>query len=77
MMFARRRREPLMRGEVTRSVRIWQSPRLEVGGRCALGRYSGFAGQVDLLKVAKDGPGEQVFLVDFVYDGTEPSGRST
>ena len=69
-----------MRGEVTCSVRIWQSPRVKVGGRYRLGpgaievtglreialrditpelaRRSGFAGVVDLLKVAKHGPGE-------------------
>jgi hypothetical protein len=32
-----------------------------------LARRSGFAGMVDLLKIAKHGPGERVFLVDFVY----------
>jgi hypothetical protein len=32
---------------------------------------SGFLGVVDLLKVAKHGPGERVFLIDFVYhDGS-------
>jgi hypothetical protein len=33
----------------------------------ALARRSGFAGVVDLLKIAKHGPGERVFLVDFAY----------
>jgi hypothetical protein len=33
----------------------------------ALARRSGFAGVVDLLKVAKHGPGETVYLVDFEY----------
>jgi hypothetical protein len=32
-----------------------------------LARRSGFAGVVDLLKVAKHGPGRRVFLVDFEY----------
>jgi hypothetical protein len=32
-----------------------------------LARRSGFEGVVDLLKVAKHGPGERVFLVDFEY----------
>ena len=32
-----------------------------------LARRSGFSGMVDLLKIAKHGPGERVFLVDFVY----------
>jgi hypothetical protein len=35
----------------------------------ALARRSGFAGVIDLLKVAKHGPGERVFLVDFEYRG--------
>jgi hypothetical protein len=89
MMFARRLREPVMRGEVTVSVRIWQSPRVKVGGRYRLGpgfievtsireiglgditpelaRRSGFDGVVDLLKTARHGPGERVFLVAFQY----------
>jgi hypothetical protein len=33
----------------------------------ALARRSGFAGVVDLLKTAKHGAGERVFLVDFEY----------
>lgn len=88
-MFTRRLREPVMRGEVTCSVRIWQSPRVKAGGRYPLGpgfievtgireidlsmvtpelaRRSGFAGVVDLLKVAKHGPGERVYLVEFEY----------
>ena len=32
-----------------------------------LARRSGFEGVVDLLKVAKHGPGENVYLVDFEY----------
>lgn len=94
MIFARRLRERVMRGEVTCSVRIWQSPRVKVGGRYPLGgghivvtslheisladvtpdlaRRSGFDGLVDLLKVARHGPGERVFLVDFEYEGPEP-----
>ena len=32
-----------------------------------LARRSGFDGLVDLLKVAKHGAGERVFLIDFVY----------
>ncbi|MFM9862218.1 MAG: ASCH domain-containing protein [Micropepsaceae bacterium] len=36
----------------------------------ALARRSGFAGVVDLLKVAKHGAGEKVFLVTFVYSDT-------
>ena len=89
MMFTKRLREPVMRGEVTCSVRIWQRPQVKVGGRYPLGpgaievtaireislqdvtpdlaRRSGFLGVVDLLKVAKHGPGEKVYLVEFEY----------
>ncbi len=41
----------------------------------SLARRSGFEGVVDLLKVAKHGPGEIVYLVDFTYrtdDGPDP-----
>ncbi|MGD0143785.1 MAG: ASCH domain-containing protein [Rhizomicrobium sp.] len=89
MTFTKRLREPIMRGEITCSVRIWQKPHVKVGGRYTLGpgfvevtslrridlsditpalaRRSGFAGVVDLLKVAKHGPGENVYLIDFEY----------
>ena len=33
-----------------------------------LARRGGFAGVVDLLKTAKHGPGERVYLVAFVYE---------
>jgi hypothetical protein len=33
-----------------------------------LARTSGFAGVVDLLKTAKHGPGEKVYLIEFVYE---------
>jgi hypothetical protein len=94
LSFTRRLRDPIMRGEVTCSVRIWQRPQVKLGGRYALGsgfvevtsfreitlqqvtpqlaRDGGFEGLVDLLKVAKHGPGERVYLVEFVYDGPEP-----
>ncbi len=90
-MFTKRLRDPVMRGEVTCSVRIWRRPHVKVGGRYALGagaihvtalreialadvtpdlaRRSGFQGVVDLLKVAKHGPGERVYLVEFEYRG--------
>ena len=89
MMFTKRLREPVMRGEITCSVRIWQKPHVKVGGRYPLGpgfihvtaireigleditpdlaRQSGFADVDDLLKVAKHGPGEHVYLVEFDY----------
>ncbi len=90
MQFARRLRDPIMRGEITCSVRIWQKPHVKVGGRYSLGpgavhvtslreisladitpelaRRGGFAGVVDLLKTAKHGPGERVYLVEFEYE---------
>ncbi|HEY4221124.1 MAG TPA: ASCH domain-containing protein [Myxococcota bacterium] len=90
MMFTKRLREPVMRGEVTTSIRIWQKPHVKVGGLYALGpghirvtsiqeialsdvtpamaRASGFAGVVDLLKTAKHGPGEHVYLVTFHFE---------
>ena len=37
MMFTKRLREPVMRGEITCSVRIWQKPHVKAGGRYALG----------------------------------------
>ena len=89
MVFTKRLREPVMRGEITCSVRIWQKPRVKVGGDYPLGpgaihvtalreidladitpdlaRRSGFLGVVDLLKVARHGPGETVYLVEFEY----------
>ena len=89
MVFTKRLREPVMRGEITCSVRIWRYPHVKVGGRYALGdgaievtsihqisladitpalaRRSGFAGVVDLLKTAKHGAGENVYLVEFEY----------
>ena len=90
MQFTKRLREPVMRGDVTCSVRIWQRPHVKAGGRYpmggghivvtsirqitlsditpALARRSGFAGVVDLLKVAKHGPGEKVYLIEFDYE---------
>jgi len=89
MMFARRLREGVRRGEIRCSVRIWISPRVRVGGRYKmdegeievdsieqigfpditpeLARESGFLGVVDLLKVAKHGRGENIYLVRFHY----------
>ncbi|HEX4294667.1 MAG TPA: hypothetical protein VHZ29_11070 [Rhizomicrobium sp.] len=89
MKFTRRLRDPIMRGQVTCSVRIWQRPHVKVGGRYKLSpgavevtsikrialsditpklaRDSGFAGVVDLLKTAKHGPGENIYLIEFEY----------
>jgi hypothetical protein len=89
MVFTKRLRDGVRRGEITCSVRIWQSPHVKVGGRYrmeegaievdsitpiglpditpALARESGFLGVVDLLKVAKHGPGENIYLIRFHY----------
>ncbi|MBP7651037.1 MAG: hypothetical protein KA085_01150 [Phenylobacterium sp.] len=89
MTFTKKLRDPIMRGDITCSVRIWQSPRVKVGGRYRLGegavvvtslrqieltditpqlaRDSGFAGVVDLLKTARHGAGDKVYLVGFEY----------
>ena len=34
----------------------------------ALARRSGFKGVVDLLKVARHGPGRNIFLIEFRYE---------
>lgn len=89
MMFTKRLREPVMRGEITCSVRIWLRPKVKAGGRYALGpgfievtsirdisladitpelaRRSGFRDVADLLGVARHGPGENIYLVEFEY----------
>jgi hypothetical protein len=89
LLFTKRLREPIRRGEIDCTVRIWQSPRVKVGNRYAmeggtvevlsirqieladitpaLARRSGFAGVVDLLKVAKHGSGQNIYLIDFVF----------
>ena len=89
MQFLRSLRDPIRRGEITTTVRLWQRPNVKVGGRYSLppgeivvtrvlevplsdvtaelARASGFAGLVDLLKVAKHGPGRRVFVIDFRY----------
>ena len=89
MVFTKRLRDRVRRGEITCSVRIWQRPHVKVGGRYkmeegaievdailpitleditpALARESGFKGVLDLLKTAKHGAGENVYLVRFHY----------
>ena len=89
MVFTKRLREGVRRGEITCSVRIWMRPHVKVGSRYPmdegeieidaiepigmpditpeLARESGFAGVIDLLKVAKHGRGEHVYLVRFHY----------
>ncbi|MBV9045273.1 MAG: ASCH domain-containing protein [Alphaproteobacteria bacterium] len=100
MMFTKKLREPIRRGEITTSIRIWQSPRVKVGNAYAvigggqvrvtgikeigigditpkMARDSGFDGVIDLLKTAKHGRGERVFLVTFVYEGEQPPLRAS
>ena len=89
MIFTRRLRDGVRRGEITCSVRIWMRPHVKVGNRYRmeegavevdsllpisfsditpeLARESGFKGLVDLLKVAKHGRGENIYLVRFHY----------
>jgi hypothetical protein len=89
MVFTKRLREGIRRGEITCSVRIWMSPRVRVGSRYRmeegeievdsiepigfpditpeLARESGFLGVLDLLKVAKHGRGENIYLIRFHY----------
>ncbi len=89
MVFTKRLRDGVRRGEITCSIRIWQRPHVVAGKRYRmdegeievdsilpirlsditpeLARESGFKGVVDLLKVAKHGPGESVFLIRFHY----------
>jgi hypothetical protein len=89
MVFTRRLREGVRRGDITCSVRIWTRPHVKVGARYrmdegeieidsiqpiglpditpALARESGFLGVIDLLKVAKHGAGQNIYLVRFRY----------
>jgi len=89
MVFAKRLREGVRKGEITCSVRIWMRPHVKVGARYrmekgqieidsiqpigfpditpALARESGFLGVVDLLKIARHGRGENIYLIRFHY----------
>ncbi|HEV2690108.1 MAG TPA: ASCH domain-containing protein [Bryobacteraceae bacterium] len=91
MIFTKRLRDRVRRGEITCSVRIWKRPHVKVGGRYRmeegeievdsitpigfpditpeLARESGFLGLIDLLKVAKHGSGENIYLIRFHYVG--------
>jgi hypothetical protein len=97
MVFTKRLREGVRRGEITCSVRIWMRPRVTVGVRYRmdegeievdsiepiglpditpqLARASGFLGVLDLLKVAKHGKGENIYLVRFHYVPPPPHKR--
>ena len=89
MMFAKRLREGVRRGDITCSVRIWMRPHVRVGARYRMDEgeievdsieligfpditpqlacESEFLGVLDLLKVAKHGKGENIYLVRFHY----------
>jgi hypothetical protein len=89
MVFGKKLRERVRRGEITCSVRIWMRLHVTLGGRYrmeegeievdsieliglpditpALARESGFLGILDLLKIAKHGKGEQIYLIRFHY----------
>jgi hypothetical protein len=89
MVFAKRLRDGIRRGEITCSVRIWTRPHVIAGNRYCmeegeievdlitpigfpditpeLARESGFLGLIDLLKVAKHGKGDKIYLIRFHY----------
>ena len=89
MLFTKRLRDGVRRGEITCSVRIWTRPHVKVGGRYAmdegqivvdsiapiaitdvthdLARESGFESVDDLLRIAKHGSGDNVYLIRFHY----------
>jgi len=89
MVFAKRLRGGVVRGDITCSVRTWVRPHVTVGARYRMGdgeieiesitpvglpditselaRESGFLGILDLLKVAKHGKGDKIYLIRFHY----------
>ena len=89
MVFTKRLRDGIRRGEITCTVRIWTHLHVKVGGRYRmdegeievdsietigfyditpqLAQASGFLGVLDLLKVAKHGKGENIYLIRFHY----------
>jgi hypothetical protein len=95
MVFAKRLRDGVRRGEITCTVRIWMRPHVIAGRRYKmdegeieidsiepiglpditpqLARESGFLGLIDLLKVAKHGKGDNIYLVRFHYLPPRPT----
>ena len=89
MQFTKRLIDPIVRGEIAVSVRIWKRPHVKVGNayRCGpgfvvvdsineitleditpgLAKASGFSCVAELLKVAKHGTGDYVYLIEFHY----------
>ena len=98
MVFTKRLRDGVRRGEITCSVRIWTRPHVKIGGRYRmdegeieidsiepigfpditpqLATASGFLGVLDLLKIAKHGKGENIYLIRFHYIPPSRSKRS-
>lgn len=94
MVFTKRLRDRIVRGEITCTVRIWKGPHVTEGRRYRmLGREieidsitpiglpdithqlaveSGFLGVIDLLKIAKHGPGDNIYLIRFHYISAGP-----
>jgi hypothetical protein len=99
VVFTKRLREGVRRGEITCSVRIWTRPHVSVGKRYRmeegeievdsitpigfpditpqLARESGFLGLIDLLKVAKHGRGQNIYLIRFHYLAPKPKRKSS
>lgn len=89
MVFDKRLREGVRRGDIELSIRIWMRPHVKVGGRYPmeegeievdslrqiefdeitpeLVRESGFPDIRELLKIARHGKGENIYLVRFHY----------
>jgi hypothetical protein len=87
MVFTKRLRDGVRRGDITVSIRIWMHPHVKVGGRypmeegqievesirpieieditAQLVRESGFPDLESLLKIARHGRGQNVYLVRF------------
>jgi len=89
MLFVKYLRDGIRSGEITTTVRVWQSPRVSAGKRYRMedgaieidsilpitfrditpriARACGFQSVADLLKVAKHGSGDNVYLIRFHY----------
>ena len=89
MVFTKRLRDGVRRGDITISIRIWMHPHVKAGGRypmeegqievesirqiqmeditAHLVRESGFPDLDSLLKIARHGRGQNVYLVRFHY----------
>ena len=99
MVFTKRLRDGVRRGDITCSVRFWTRLHVKVGNRYPmekgqieidsidpiglpditpeLARESGFLGVIDLLKTAKHGKGERIYLIRFHYVAPRVRGGKT